>query len=427
RPNFGLSKQSTITPEDGVPSDKSTTNAQPADSVSTLSGHETKKATTIKVRVKPPPLNLKAAQQQILRCATSPSSTGNSPTPCTMTTPVNRRPFSANLINRGLKRKLNDASEQFIIRPKVSQTFSNWSRSARLDRASLPRRPGETESVSHFDQRKSEPFISPPQWSNSTSLKDSSNVPLTSLATCEDDVYADLIHTSENETNSKSPLSSSSLGNVFFGPDFPKTITDLNRPLTGSNSTDSSAGLHRTVRDSVTIQFGAHALHSASSASSCLSTPTSSLLFPSPQSRMTPIAPKSPATSSCSAAPTSTDPTVTMACRFTPSKSVVEMRRKLVLDLFKQHGLFPSITTTVEFQQLHCNFFPSRQTLQLKIREVRQRIMQSTGPSELNLSSTTSPSCSRDLTLKLLQQTSVPDTVGLRPLILDSGAPTGSD
>ncbi|VDP77419.1 unnamed protein product [Echinostoma caproni] len=216
-------------------------------------------------------------------------------------------------------------------------------------------------------------------------------------------------------------------GNVFFGPDFPQTISDLDQPLAPSKNMNSSTGhLRSTTRGLVTVQFRLHAPHSASSSSSCLSTPNSSVLFHSPHSRMTPIAPKSPALSQTTFLPTPVvDPTLMMASRFTPSKSVVEMRRKLVLDLFKQHGLFPSITTTIEFQQRHANYFPNRQTLQLKIREVRQRIMQSTGSGEQKSTcNILSPSCSRDATLKLLVSPG-PAGVGLHTLILDSGTPIG--
>ncbi|VDP77418.1 unnamed protein product [Echinostoma caproni] len=97
-----------------------TTNVENASQSPTESDHhslsstallEANRTTRIKVRVKPPPLNLKAAQNQILRCTVSPSSVENLPKHCTPANPVDRRPFSANLVNRDLKRKLTDTSD----------------------------------------------------------------------------------------------------------------------------------------------------------------------------------------------------------------------------------------------------------------------------------------------------------------------------
>ncbi|CAH8472390.1 unnamed protein product [Schistosoma margrebowiei] len=53
------------------------------------------------------------------------------------------------------------------------------------------------------------------------------------------------------------------------------------------------------------------------------------------------------------------------------SRSVLHIRRKLVLQLFQEY--VPVIT---HFQQCYACYFPSRQALQLKIREIRRRIMQ---------------------------------------------------
>ncbi|CAH8468567.1 unnamed protein product [Schistosoma intercalatum] len=58
------------------------------------------------------------------------------------------------------------------------------------------------------------------------------------------------------------------------------------------------------------------------------------------------------------------------------SRSVLHIRRKLVLQLFQEYGLFPSIPVITHFQQCYACYFPSRQALQLKIREIRRRIMQ---------------------------------------------------
>ncbi|CAH8450183.1 unnamed protein product [Schistosoma turkestanicum] len=58
------------------------------------------------------------------------------------------------------------------------------------------------------------------------------------------------------------------------------------------------------------------------------------------------------------------------------SKSILHIRRKLVLQLFQEYGLFPSIPVITHFQQCYACYFPNRQALQLKIREIRRRIMQ---------------------------------------------------
>ncbi|CAH8457583.1 unnamed protein product [Heterobilharzia americana] len=70
----------------------------------------------------------------------------------------------------------------------------------------------------------------------------------------------------------------------------------------------------------------------------------------------------------------------------TNSRSVLHTRRKLVLELFREYGLFPSIPVITRFQQCYAYYFPSRQALQLKIREVRRRIMQeNTGSHEKSI------------------------------------------
>jgi hypothetical protein len=57
------------------------------------------------------------------------------------------------------------------------------------------------------------------------------------------------------------------------------------------------------------------------------------------------------------------------------SRQIIDLRRHLVTQLFIEHGWFPSAEVTSAFQMRHQDVFPSRNLLQLKIREVRQRMM----------------------------------------------------
>lgn len=78
-------------------------------------------------------------------------------------------------------------------------------------------------------------------------------------------------------------------------------------------------------------------------------------------------------------------------------RKILEQRRQLVMQLFQEHGMFPSTQATNNFQVIlqmvknrssangvsffqiqHSEIFPNKQSLQLKIREVRQKYM-STG------------------------------------------------
>ncbi|XP_033125250.1 protein capicua homolog [Anneissia japonica] len=58
------------------------------------------------------------------------------------------------------------------------------------------------------------------------------------------------------------------------------------------------------------------------------------------------------------------------------SRKILDHRRILVMQLFQNHGYFPSASDTAEFQAQHSSYFPNKTCLQLKIREVRQKIMQ---------------------------------------------------
>ena len=60
---------------------------------------------------------------------------------------------------------------------------------------------------------------------------------------------------------------------------------------------------------------------------------------------------------------------------FTSMRRILDQRRQLVMTLFDQEGLFPSSAATSAFQIKHVDVFPSKVCLQLKIREVRQKMM----------------------------------------------------
>lgn len=57
------------------------------------------------------------------------------------------------------------------------------------------------------------------------------------------------------------------------------------------------------------------------------------------------------------------------------TRRILDQRRHLVMQFFKEEGtFFPSQTATQDFQQRFRNVFPNKSTLQLKIREVRQKL-----------------------------------------------------
>lgn len=56
-------------------------------------------------------------------------------------------------------------------------------------------------------------------------------------------------------------------------------------------------------------------------------------------------------------------------------RRTLEQRRQLVMQLFTEEGWFPSAQATAAFQQRYRDVFSNKNTLQLKIREVRQKLM----------------------------------------------------
>ncbi|VDK61798.1 unnamed protein product [Onchocerca ochengi] len=59
------------------------------------------------------------------------------------------------------------------------------------------------------------------------------------------------------------------------------------------------------------------------------------------------------------------------------SRKLLDHRRQLVVELLEEYGMFPSGQAISAFQNKYRQFFPSKQTLTLKIREMRQKMMAS--------------------------------------------------
>ncbi|XP_074595422.1 putative transcription factor capicua [Brevipalpus obovatus] len=87
----------------------------------------------------------------------------------------------------------------------------------------------------------------------------------------------------------------------------------------------------------------------------------------------TPLTPKSPKTPK-----TPRTPGTSLDVEKSSNRRVLDQRRRLVMQLFSVHGLWPSAQVTAAFQQRYNSVFPQKQTLQLKIREVRQKLMATT-------------------------------------------------
>ncbi|KAL0123954.1 hypothetical protein PUN28_006048 [Cardiocondyla obscurior] len=66
-------------------------------------------------------------------------------------------------------------------------------------------------------------------------------------------------------------------------------------------------------------------------------------------------------------------------------RKILEQRRQLVMQLFQEHGYFPTAQATTTFQLKHVDIFPTKTSLQLKIREVRQKLKANSTPSANSL------------------------------------------
>ncbi|XP_050532472.1 putative transcription factor capicua isoform X5 [Daktulosphaira vitifoliae] len=72
-------------------------------------------------------------------------------------------------------------------------------------------------------------------------------------------------------------------------------------------------------------------------------------------------------------------------------RKMLEQRRQLVMTLFQEQGMFPSTQATSVFQANHSDIFPNKSSLQLKIREVRQKLMAHSTLTPSSVSALNSP------------------------------------
>ncbi|XP_060936663.1 protein capicua homolog [Limanda limanda] len=75
-------------------------------------------------------------------------------------------------------------------------------------------------------------------------------------------------------------------------------------------------------------------------------------------------------------------------------RRTLDQRRALVMQLFQEQGFFPSAQATAAFQTRYSDIFPTKVCLQLKIREVRQKIMQTATPSDASVLGFPDSACS---------------------------------
>ncbi|KAJ9596875.1 hypothetical protein L9F63_012131, partial [Diploptera punctata] len=94
-------------------------------------------------------------------------------------------------------------------------------------------------------------------------------------------------------------------------------------------------------------------------------------------------------------------------------RRMLEQRRQLVMQLFHEYGFFPSSQATSSFQAAHVEIFPSKSSLQLKIREVRQKLMAQSNLTPVTPSGLASPMASGTDSAATTPVTMVADTVVL--------------
>ncbi|KAF6768070.1 hypothetical protein AHF37_03320 [Paragonimus kellicotti] len=335
---------------------------------------------------KPPPLDLTSAaidfdydrslEENTENCPRQYGSSDgvNSLNRDTMKTNAVRRPFSASSVNRCAKRKLDQTCETWMSLVNFRKRFSHLPQFIPnelpfLQRSLVSPKLLETTSLLRHCSKRTRTYTSnnshtqesPRGLSSSTSP---TVVPTLSIVkNCADHCSADIC--------SCDPLKSppyDTTGNAFFGPDFNQSLVYMvpgreNQPVPRTPLTADES--ERSDTSSVK--------RSPVSPGSSDSIPTSGKLVAA--KRMLPIAPKPP--HNFTTVHRRLSQHLTLTRKLTPTKTHLAIRRKLVLDLFQEHGLFPPVSTTISFQQRHLLHFPNRQTLQLKIREMRQRIMQS--------------------------------------------------
>ena len=67
----------------------------------------------------------------------------------------------------------------------------------------------------------------------------------------------------------------------------------------------------------------------------------------------------------------------------TPSRRTPDLRRSLVMQLFNEYNsYFPGDTEISMFQQQHSDIFPTKGVLLLKVREIRQKMLQNTSQNK---------------------------------------------
>lgn len=74
-------------------------------------------------------------------------------------------------------------------------------------------------------------------------------------------------------------------------------------------------------------------------------------------------------------------------------RKILEQRRQLVMQLFQDHGYFPTTQATSAFQAKYSDVFPNKTSLQLKIREVRQKLKANTTPMSAGSLGSPQPTC----------------------------------
>ncbi|KAF7257049.1 hypothetical protein EG68_04607 [Paragonimus skrjabini miyazakii] len=340
-----------------------------------------------RLKRKPPPLDLTSAaaidldydrslEENTENCPQQYGSSdgGNSLNKDTMKTGATRRPFSANSVNRCAKRKLDQACETWMSLMNFRRRLSHLPQFIPnelpfLHRSVVSPKLLETPSLlQHCSKRtrtyksnKSHAQESPGGLSASTSP---AVAPTLSIVNdCVNHRSADMCPRDPE----KSPPCDTT-GNAFFGPDFTQNVVYTLRGRENQSVLLTPLTADRGERsDTSSIK------QSSVSPGSSDSTSTGGKLVAA--KRMLPIAPKPP--HNFTTAHRRINQHLALTRKLTPTKTHLAIRRKLVLDLFQEHGLFPSVSTTISFQQRHLLHFPNRQTLQLKIREMRQRIMQS--------------------------------------------------
>ncbi|TNN13118.1 Protein capicua [Schistosoma japonicum] len=307
---------------------------------STDENHESRKIASSKS--KPPPLKLecdlfhsKSINENMEQCN---KSTGKS-TLC--------EPFSADAANRCCKRKFNETTENVLAQINFRHRFSYLPKFIPNTITAAP--PQRVSSLIPTDQL---PMLSSGPCFYSESIQTGSVTPTPSIDTnqqwCRLISPNSHLSDSENIHQNFSPKKldadksiQCSEDNVFFGANFPninefKLTNSLNPPICNSSS-------QSTLNNQL--------------------------------SRNHPIAPKTHYKSPLNQKLSMMIPHLTET-NIANSKSILHIRRKLVLQLFQEYGLFPSIPAITHFQQRYASYFSSRQALQLKIREIRRRIMQ---------------------------------------------------